>query len=167
MRPRRFAGLHRPAGYKDRRDVQAHRGHLHTGRDLVAVRDADERIGDVGLDHVFDAVGDQVARRQRVEHAAMAHRDTIVDGDRIELDAPASGGVDDFLDSLTDVVEMHVAGDELGETIGDGDDRLREIRVGHAGGAPERACARHVSSGGCSTAAISLHGREDRDGSVN
>ena len=161
-------GPHRPPGFhgtprdEDRRDVQTHGGHLHAGCDLVAIRNTDQCIGDVGLDHVLDAIRDQVPGRQGVEHAAVAHRDAVVDGDRIKLDAPAARSVDDLLDALAHVVEMNVAGDELGKAIGDRDDRLRKVGVGHARRAPERAGASHISScGGCS-ASISLHGREDR-----
>ena len=82
---RRGAALHRAAGDEDGRDVQPQRGVQHPGRDLVAVGDADERVGAVRVDHVLDRVGDQVAGRQRVEHPAVAHRDAVVDGDRVEL----------------------------------------------------------------------------------
>ena len=59
-----LAGLHRPAGDEDRGDVEPQRRHQHAGRDLVAVGDADQRVGAMGVDHVFDAVGDQLARGQ-------------------------------------------------------------------------------------------------------
>src|SRR6266508_2850034 len=35
---------------------------------------------------------------------------------------------------------------ELGEAVGDRDDRLAEVVVGHAGGAPQRAGAGHVAT---------------------
>ncbi len=56
-----LAGFHRPAGDEHHRDVDPQRRHQHARRDLVAVGDAHHRIGAVGIDHVFDAVGDQVA----------------------------------------------------------------------------------------------------------
>jgi hypothetical protein len=49
-----LAGLHRPAGDEDHRNVEAHRGHQHAGRDLVAVGNADHGVGAVGVDHVLD-----------------------------------------------------------------------------------------------------------------
>ena len=58
-----LAGLHRPAGDEHDRDVEPHRGHQHARRDLVAVRDAHHRVGAMGVDHVLDAVRDQVAAR--------------------------------------------------------------------------------------------------------
>ena len=45
-------------------------------------------------------------------------------------------------------LQVHVAGHELGEAVGDGDDRLAEVVVGHAGGAPEGAGAGHVATVG-------------------
>jgi hypothetical protein len=36
------------------RDVQPQRGQQHAGGDLVAVGDADQRVGAVGVDHVLD-----------------------------------------------------------------------------------------------------------------
>jgi hypothetical protein len=41
-----------------------------------------------------------------------------------------------------------MAGHELGERVGNGDDRLAEIAVLHAGGAPKAARARHIAAMG-------------------
>jgi hypothetical protein len=162
-----LSGFHGSTGYEDRRDIQAHRRQQHPRRDLVAIRDTDQRVGHMGLDHVLDTVCDQISRWERIEHAVVAHRDAVVDGDRVELDAPAPRVVHDFLDTLADIVEMDVARNELGETVGDCDDRLREIGVGHAGRAPESAGARHVAAKGRRAASISLHGCEDRREAAN
>ena len=54
-------GLHRAAGDEDGGDIQAHGGHQHTGGDLVAVADADHRVHGMGIAHILDAVGDQLA----------------------------------------------------------------------------------------------------------
>ncbi len=61
-----------PPENEDGRDVQAHRRHQHARRDLVAVGDTHERIGAVGIDHVLDAVCDEFAARQRIQHAVVA-----------------------------------------------------------------------------------------------
>ena len=143
-----LAGLHRAAGDEDRRDVQPQRGDQHARGDLVAVGDADQRVGAVRVDHVLDRVGDQLAAGQRVEHAAVAHRDAVVDGDRVELAPHAAGLADRVGDEVAEVLEVHVTGHELGEAVRDGDDRLAEVVVGHAGGAPERAGSGHVAAVG-------------------
>src|SRR5690606_30385377 len=55
-----LAGFHRSAGDEDCRDIQAQGGHQHAGGDLVAVADADDGVGAVGIDHVFNGVGDDL-----------------------------------------------------------------------------------------------------------
>ncbi len=122
-----LAGLHRPAGDEDGRDVEAQRRHQHAGRDLVAIGDADHRVGAVGVDHVFDAVGDQLARRQRIEHAVMAHGDAVIDGDGVELLGDAAGLLDLARDQLAEILQVDMARHELGEGVDHRDDRLAEI----------------------------------------
>src|SRR5690606_7387986 len=55
-----LAGFHRPAGDEHHGNVEAQRGHQHARGDLVAVGDADHGVGAVRIDHVFDAVGDDL-----------------------------------------------------------------------------------------------------------
>ncbi len=55
------ACLHRTSGHEDCRNIQTHRCHQHPGSDLVAVADADHRIGLVGIDHVLHTVGDDIS----------------------------------------------------------------------------------------------------------
>jgi hypothetical protein len=129
----------------------------HAGRDLVAVGDADHRIGRVRVAHELDRVGDQVARGQAVEHAVVPHRDAVVDCDGVELFRNRAGLFDRARDELAEVLEVHVAGHELREGVDDGDDRLVEVAVLHAGGAPQRAGAGHVASGGGGLRAIGGH----------
>ena len=64
MHPAPFACFHRTTRYKNRRDIEPHSRHQHTRRNLVAIRDAHHRVHLVRVDHVFDAVGDDIARRQ-------------------------------------------------------------------------------------------------------
>src|SRR3546814_2605394 len=101
-------------------------GHQHAGRDLVAVGDADHRVGAMGIDHIFDAVGDELARGQRIEHAAMAHGDAVIDGDGVELLGNTPRPFDLPRDELPEVLQMHMAGNELGEAVDHGDDRRSE-----------------------------------------
>ncbi len=143
-----LAGLHRPAGDEDGRDVEAHRRHQHAGRDLVAVGDADQRVGAMGVDHVLDAVGDELARGQAVEHAVMAHGDAVIDRDGVELLGDAAGLLDLARHQLAEILEVDMAGHELGEGVRHRDDRLAEIAVLHARGAPEAAGAGHVAAMG-------------------
>jgi hypothetical protein len=71
----------------------------------------------------------------------VAHGDAVVDADRVELEGDAAGGVDRGADLLADDVEVGVAGDDLDERVGDGDEGLVEVGLGpdDAGGAEEGA----------------------------
>src|SRR6187431_2892027 len=90
----------------------------------------------------------------------MPHGDAVIDRDGVELDAPAACGVDHFLHALPDIVQMHVAWDELRKAVGDGDDRLVEVRVLHPGCAPKGARAGHVAALSRGAAAVSHQARE-------
>jgi len=158
-----LAGFHRATGDEDHRNIQAHRGHQHSRGDLVAVGDAHQRIGAVRVDHVLDRVGDDVAARQRVQHAVVAHGDTVVHRDGVELLGDAARRFDLPRDQLPHVLEMDVAGHELGKGVGDGDDRLVEVVILHAGGAPQRAGTGHVATGGGGLGAVCGHRRIPRN----
>ncbi len=134
-----FAGFHRPAGNEDHRNVEAQRGHQHAGGDFVAVGDADNGVGAVGVDHVFHGVGDDLAAWQRIEHAVVAHGDAVIDRNGVEFFGHAAGAFDFAGNQLAEVFQVHVARYELGERVGDGNDRLFKVFVLHPGGAPQSA----------------------------
>ena len=152
-----LAGLHRAARHEDGRHVEAQARHQHAGRDLVAVGDAHHGVGAMRVDHIFDAVGDDLATGQAVQHAVMAHRDAVVDCDRVELLGDATRGFDLAGHELAEVLEMDVARHELGETVDDRDDRLAEIAVLHSRGAPQAPGAGHVAAMGRRTGSIGGH----------
>ena len=144
----RLAGLHRAAGDEDGGDVEAQGGHQHAGGDLVAVGDADQRVRAVGFDHVLDGVRDQLAGGQGVQHAAVAHGDAVVDRDGVELARDAAGRLDRLAHDPADRLEVGVARHELGEAVGDCDDRLAEVLARYAGRAHKGAGSRHVAAVG-------------------
>ena len=156
-----LAGFHRPAGDEHRRDVEAQGGHQHAGGDLVAVGNAHQRVGAMRVDHVLDRVGDDLAAGQRVQHAVVAHRDTVVHGDGVELLGYAADTFDLTRHELPKILQVHMPRHELRERIGDGNDRLMEIAILHAGGAPECAGARHVAAVGGGLGAVFGHGGID------
>ena len=92
----------------------------------------------------------------------MAHRDAVVDGDGVELLGDAARRLDLARDELAEVLEVDVAGHELGEGIDHRDDRLAEVAVLHAGGAPKAARAGHVAAVRGGAGAQSGHGRRLR-----
>ena len=69
----------------------------------------------------------------------------------------ATGAFDFAGDQLAQVLQVHVARDELGERVGDGDDRFLEVFVLHAGGAPQGTGAGHVAALGGSLGTIIRH----------
>ena len=91
------------------------------------------------LEHRLDRVGDQLAAGQRVLHARVAHGDAVVDADGVEDERHAARLADALLDELADLVQVDVAGDDVDVAVADGDERLVEIVVAHAGGAQQAA----------------------------
>ena len=137
----RDAGGHRAAAHEDRRDVEAHGGHEHPRHDLVAVRDAHHAVQAMGAQHRLDAVGDELARRERILHAAVAHRDAVIHPDGVEDEGHAARLADEALDQHADLVQVGVARDAIGVGVANGDKRLVPIRLGFdgAGGPQQRA----------------------------
>ena len=88
----------------------------------------------------------------------MTHGDTVVDGDGVEFLGDAAGRLDLAGDQLPHVLEVHMTRHELREGIDDGDDRLAEIAILHAGGAPQGARAGHVAAVGGGAGAVIRHG---------
>src|SRR5690606_18708224 len=91
VRQLRLAGLHRAAGDEYHGNVEPHRRHQHPGGDLVAVGNAHQGVGAVGVDHVLHRVGDDVPGGQRVEHAVVTHGDAVIHRDGIEFATHAAG----------------------------------------------------------------------------
>ena len=87
----------------------------------------------------------------------MAHGDAVIDCDGVEFLGHAPRRLDLARNQLPQVLEVHMARNELGEAVYDGDDRFLEIPVLHAGCTPQRAGARHVAAGGGSSGTILRH----------
>src|SRR5262249_5385415 len=68
----------------------------------------------------------------------------VVDGDRVELLGDAARVGDRLRYQRAEVTKVHMSRYELGEAVGDRDDRLAEVVVRHPGGPPEGARTRHV-----------------------
>ena len=64
----------------------------------------------------LNAVRDQLAARQRILHADVAHRDAVADADGRDEDGGAPCHLDACLDGVGDLIQIHVAGDNL--TVG-------------------------------------------------
>ena len=154
-----LAGLHWTARNKDGGNIEAKCCHQHAGRDLVAIRDTDHGVGTVCVDHIFDAVCNQLARRQAVEHTLVSHGDAIIDRDGVELLGHATRSFDFAGNELAQILEMDMTRHELGERVDDGNDWLAEIGVRHSGGAPKPAGAGHVAAVRGGPGTVSRHDR--------
>ena len=132
-----LARFHGATRNKHHRNVQAHRGHQHAGRDLVAIGNAHQRIGAMGIGHELHRVGNEIAAGQRIEHAIVAHGNAIVHRNGVELFGHSASLLDFPGHQLPHVFQVHMAGHKLGERIGDRNDGFVKIPILHAGGSPE------------------------------
>ncbi len=82
---------------------------------------------------------DQVTGDQGVFHAHMAHGDAVAHGDGGELDGGAAGGADAGLDGLGDLVQVHVAGDDLVVGADHADQGALQLLLGVAQGIEQAA----------------------------
>src|SRR6202012_1132840 len=81
---------------------------------------------------------------QRVQHAAVAHGDAVVDRDRVELTGDRTGRPDRVRDHPADVLQVDVAGNELGEAVGYRHDGPPDVLTGDAGSPEQGPAPRHV-----------------------
>ena len=100
----------------------------------------------MGVDHVFDTVRDDFAGREGVQHPVVSHGDTVVHGNGVEFGRIAAQALDFGLDQLAGLMQMRMAGDELGEGIHHRDDRFSHLFRFHARRSPEGAGACHPAS---------------------
>ena len=136
--------FHRSAGDEDRRDVGARGAHEHAGDDLVAVRDADERVEAVGADHRLDRVGDDLAGGEGEVHPLVPHDDPVVHADRVELERDAARGADRVLDDFAERLEVDVPRDDVHVRVADGDERAVPLAVLHLTRRAEQAPVRRA-----------------------
>jgi len=78
----------------------------------------------------------------------VAHRDAVVNRDRVELARHGAGGRDRLGDDPPDGLQVRVARDEFGEAVRDGDDRFADVLTGDPGRPEQRAGAGHVPAVG-------------------
>ena len=153
-----LASLHWASAAEDGRNVQTHGSHQHTRSHLVAVRDANHRISLVRIHHVFHRVGNDVARRQRVEHAVVTHGNAVIDSNGIELSSIAAEFLDLSLHNLADLVQMCMTWHKLGKGVDDGNNGFAEHFTLHTISDPQGAGTRHPATlSGLSTSELNLH----------
>ena len=102
----------------------------------------------MGVDHVLDAVGDDLARGEGIEHSGVAHGDAVVDSDGVELFGDAAGGAHGLGDDVAHFLQVDVAGHELRVGVHDGHDGLAKLVFAGAGCAPQGAGACGLTADG-------------------
>ena len=78
----------------------------------------------------------------------MPHRNAVIDRDGVEFLGDTACGFNLARNHLAEILQMDMPRHELGKAVDDGDDRLAEIAVLHAGGAPKATCTCHVATVG-------------------
>jgi hypothetical protein len=96
--------------------------------------------------HCLNRVGYYFPRRKRVFHTGVPHRDTVADGDSIELEGDPARIANRLLDNLGNFIEMDVARDDFAETVGDGDEGLIDVGVAYSAGVKQSPVGRPLKT---------------------
>ena len=110
---------HRPTGQHDRREVNRRGAHQHRRRGLVAARQQHDAVERIASQRLLDVHRHQVAQQHRGRlDQGLAQRG------HGELEWHAARFPDPALDVLGEVVEVLIAGREIGCRVADADHRL-------------------------------------------
>ena len=126
------AGQHGAAGADHGGHIHAHRCHHHAGHDLIAVGHQHKAVQLVCHQHGLHAVADQLTRGQRVLHAHMTHGDAIAYTDGGDQDGGTTGHLHTGLDSLGDLIQIHVSGHNLAVSAHHADEGALQLLRGVA-----------------------------------
>ena len=127
-----FAGEHRAAADKDGRNVEPCRRHEEAGDVFVAVGDHDECVKSVCHCHRLGRIGDEVAGDKGVLHPLVAHGDAVTHCDCWEHGRGAACHRDAEPNRLGDLVDVHMAGDNLVVGAHDADEGALHFFFGKA-----------------------------------
>ena len=133
-----LTGHHGATGAEDGGDVHPQGRHDHAGHDLVAVGDKHQTVKGMGVGHDLHGVRDVLTAGQREEHALVVHGNAVAHADGGELDRSATCHTDAGLHGLGDLVQMHVARDDLILSADHTDDGATQFLVCEAQGAEQR-----------------------------
>ena len=96
----------------------------------------------MGFDHGLSGVRDEVSRDERILHALMTHGNAVTDRNGREHDGSPAAHGDTEADCLRDLVEVHVAGDDLIVGADDTDQGTAQFFLRKAQGIIEGAMGR-------------------------
>lgn len=89
--------------------------------------------------HRLDAVGDELARNERILHALVAHRQTVADGDGREDDGHAAAQGDALLHRVRNLVKKDVSRNDVVLRGDDADERALNLRIAETESLKKRA----------------------------
>ena len=107
--------------------LRRHIAIIMPGSDLSQPAMPDQRVIGVAAHGELDAVGDDLARRQRRLHAGVAHRDAVGHGDGAELARRRAAGGNALLHDLRLAHQRDVAGRRLVPAGRHADERLVDL----------------------------------------
>ncbi len=96
---------------------------------LVAAAQHQHAVHPLALNRHLHAIGDHLARNQRILHAFRTHRHAVGDGGRAEHLRVGSSGLDGDGGGIGQWLRTGVAGRDGGMAVGDPDHRLVEIAL--------------------------------------
>ena len=140
------AGQRCAAVDENRRQVEPHHRHHHPGQRLVAAGEGHERIVGMPARYGLDAIGDDLARDERVAHAAVVHRHRVRDRDRREIERHAARIAHRRCGITRELAEQCIARRYAAVGRSYADKGLGEIGVGQPEAAQERAVRRAVEA---------------------
>ena len=141
------ARQHGAAGTEDGGDIQPRSRHQQARHVLVAVGDHHKTVKLVGHDHGLRGIRDEVPGHQRILHPHMAHGDAVAHGDGRKHHRRAACGPDTGLYSLGDLVQPHVAGDDLVIGADHADEGPGKLLIGIAQRVKQAAVGRPLHAG--------------------
>ena len=133
------ASQHGAAGTDNGGHIHAHSGHDHAGNDLIAVGHQNQAVQLVGHKHGLHTVADQLAGGEGVLHADMAHGNAIANTDGRNQHRGAARHADACLDGIGQLIQVHMAGNDLTVSRNHADQRAFQLFRGVAQGIEQAA----------------------------
>ena len=102
----------------------------HARHDFVAVGDAHGGIERMALNSAFKAVGNSLARNQRVMHAVVVHGNAVANANGGNLERRATGLINAGLYGFADLIEVGMPGNDVVAGIENRDERALHLFIG-------------------------------------
>src|SRR5262245_52797757 len=124
-----LAWKYRAAIKYDARNIEPQQCHSSCRNGLVAGNQGHDTVKHMAARDQFDRIGDHLPAHQRSLHSLGAHRDSIADGDGVELHGSAARRANSLLYLHGQFPQIVIAGHGFDPCIGYPDDRFGEVLV--------------------------------------